>query len=99
MGAMHQISEMRREELKHPVNEDIFVSIYANIDAAFASQSDAVGLLEALSMVARNVEFLHQRTHIEPQHLDRGARVLDRILAEQKKREKIGWQISKEADF
>lgn len=90
MSAIHQIAEMRREELRLPLTEDIFVNLYANVDAAFGSQDDPVGLLEALSMIVRNLEFVHNRVYEKPKHLERASRVLERILAEQKKRESRG---------
>jgi TIR domain len=79
LGLLHQISEMRREELKSAISEDIFVNLYANIDAALASQADKAGLLDALSMLARNVEFLHQRLFSKASHVERAVLVLDRI--------------------
>jgi len=90
MTAIHQIAELRREELRLPLSEDIFVNLYSNLDAAFASQQDPVGLLEALSMLARNVEFIHNRIYEKPQHLERAAHVIERISGEQKIREKRG---------
>jgi len=86
LSAINQIADMRRTELQKAVSEDIFVNLYANIDALVADRADAAADLETISMLVRNVEFLHRRIYAQPLHLERATRILDRVQVEQKKR-------------
>jgi hypothetical protein len=82
LTAISAISEMRRQDLSATISEDLLVNLYANVDAAVASQSDCEGLAEALSMLVRNVEYIHYNVFRHSVHIDRASRVLERIAKE-----------------
>jgi hypothetical protein len=87
MGMLRGIRELRVHDLTQNVAEDVFVNIYANIDAAFASSTERIEQIEALLMVARNVEYVHMRVHKSRQHAERAVRLLERLTREKDKLE------------
>jgi hypothetical protein len=88
VAMLRNIIEMRVSDMTRHIAEDIFVNIYANIDAAFANESMRLDRVESLLMLARNVEYLHQRLHKVPQHIERASRVIERLAAEKTKLER-----------
>jgi hypothetical protein len=87
MGVLRQIIDLRISDMTRHVAEDIFVNIYANIDAMASDNDERVAHLDALLMLARNVEYLHRRVHKEPRHLDRGIQLIDRLSNEKSRLE------------
>jgi hypothetical protein len=79
------IKELRVHDLTQHAAEDIFVDIYANIDAVFRGNADRIDQIEALWILVRTVEFLHMRLHKSLQHAERAERLLDRLTQERNK--------------
>ncbi len=90
IGMLRNIIELRVSDLTRHVAEDIFVNIYANIDAALESGNERMERIEALLMLARNIEYLHLRLHKSPQHIERATHLIDRLAYEKGKLEKSG---------
>jgi TIR domain len=89
MGMLRGIRELRAHDLTQHVAEDTFINIYNNIDAAFAGR-DRIDQVEALWMLARNVEYLHMRLHKSRVHSERAERLLERLTHEKTRLESQG---------
>jgi hypothetical protein len=89
LGLLRNVLDIRVSDVGRSLSEDLFVNIYANIDAALADPNNRLGYVEALLMLTRNVEFLHQRAHRTPQHIERAHRLLERLFVEKQRLERL----------